>query len=290
MIPRDTTARNNCLQTNNDNGLPVFRGYGDGCHEAGGRSKRIHHQHQAIIPSYKFNCCGNITEWGVDLNPDGTSAMFDFVLQVWRPSPSVNVTGCYSLVDDFSSTGITIRSNQVSENVARITPSPQQQPQFQPGDVLGFYVESHGQGGGPGGDADNGVVLLTTGNYTSESVWFASVDFPDQTSKAGSCPYPIGTDGVLDSLTRAAPVISVSTTAYSCRRSFSSSSGLISGVVVAIIIVCVSTLAIIIVTAVMIVKKRRKKVSSSGISLSNQVYGELNYLTDSIIDSDVTHE
>ena len=56
-----------CLQTNNENGLPVFRGYGDGSGQAGARiySRRIliHHQHQVIISSYKFNCCGSITEW-----------------------------------------------------------------------------------------------------------------------------------------------------------------------------------------------------------------------------------
>ena len=36
-----------CLQTNNSNGLPFFQGYTGA---AGRPKRRIHHQHQAIIP------------------------------------------------------------------------------------------------------------------------------------------------------------------------------------------------------------------------------------------------
>ena len=148
----------------------------------------------------------------MDLNPDRTNARFDFTFQVWRPAPN---TGCYSLVDDFISTEIPIGiAPSETVNVARITPSLADQLQFQPGDVLGFYVESHGEGGGPGGDANNGVALLTSGGYASELVWYGSIS--DQTSQTGSCPYPTGTNGILTSSTHAAPVISISTTSYSC--------------------------------------------------------------------------
>ena len=57
------SVQENRLQMNNGNGLPFFQGY------IAGAERRIHHKHQAIIPSYQLNCCGNITEWGVDLNP-----------------------------------------------------------------------------------------------------------------------------------------------------------------------------------------------------------------------------
>ena len=197
--------------------MPVFQGYGDEGGQAGGSDRRIKHQHQAIIPSYKFNCCGNITEWGVDLNPDGTRAKFNFILQVWRPSPIVNISGCYTLVDDFISTEITIEDNPVNERVARVTPSPQDQLQFQPGDVLGFYVESNGDGSS---DHDNGVVVLEYDDNIqsayNEQAWFASIDVTAQTSQSGSCPYPVGNNGVLNSSTHAAPVISISMTTYSC--------------------------------------------------------------------------
>ena len=208
------------MLTNNGNGLPPFSDEG---YPSAGPGSRIWHRHQAIIPSYRLNCCGNITEWGVDLNPDRTNARFNFIFQVWRPSPSVNVTGCYSLVDDFISTKIPI-GNQPSPaiRVARITPSLTDQLQFQPGDVLGFYVESHGEGSGPRGDPNNGVALLTSSSYASELVWYGSIgDATTQISQTDSCPYPVGYTGTLSSRTSAAPVISISITTYSCHQGLS---------------------------------------------------------------------
>ena len=304
--PQDT-----CLLTNNGNRLvPPFndRGYP----YEGGPGRRIQHRNQAIIPSYELDCCGNITEWGVDLNPDRTTARFNFTFQVWRPAPN---TGCYSLVDDFISTEIPIGiAPSQTVNVARITPSLADQLQFQPRDVLGFYVESHGEGDGPAGDENNGVALLTSDGYASELVWYGSIS--DQTSRTGSCPYPTGTSGILSLSTRAAPVISISITTYSCQilstTVVSSSStlsaasnvhvpssttptmvnvpgsaaypiALISGVVAALIVVCVSTVAVTIVIAVVLAKRHKKIVTlahdqtNSGIVLSDQIYGELHY-------------
>ena len=156
----------------------------------------------------------------MDLNPDGTAARFDFTFQVWRPAPNVNITGCYSLVDDFISTGIPIGiAPSQTVNVARITPSLADQLQFQPGDVLGFYVESHGEGSAPGDDPNNGVALLTSGGYANELVWYGNIRGDTvQASRTGSCPYQTGTSGILSLSTRAAPVISISTTSYSCRQ------------------------------------------------------------------------
>jgi hypothetical protein len=250
----------------------------------------------------------------VDLNPNGTNARFDFTLQVWRPALDVNITGCYSLVDDFIRREIPIGiTPSQAVNVARITPSPANQLQFQPGDVLGFYVESHGEGTRPGGDDNNGVALLTSSTYTNELVWYGSIG--DRTSRTGSCPYPIGsgTSGILSSSTRAAPVISISFTTYSCRQILSTTVasstsiisqsnirvpssttptivnvpgsvvypiGLISGIVVISIVVCISTVAVTITITVVLAKRHRKIVTlahdqtSSGIVLSNQLYGE----------------
>ena len=115
-------------------------------------------------------------------------------------------------------TAITTDVEPESRHLARVTPSAiQDQFQFQSGDVLGFYVESHGSGS----NHDNGVALLVDANHTSELMWFASIDVTAQTSQSGSCPYPVGITGVLDSLTRAAPVISIAMTTYSCLQSLS---------------------------------------------------------------------
>ena len=239
----------------------------------------------------------------MDLNPDNGRPSFDFIFQVWRPAPDVNDTGCYGLVDDFSSTGI--QTNQTI-GVARITPLLADQLQFQPGDVLGFYVESNGSGSGPTGDADNGVVLLNSSTFTNEVVWYGSIG--DGTAQMSSCLYPIGTTGVLSSSTHAAPAISISVMTYSCHQISSttvassisptrsiqstystdnshpnesgsaSMIGLISGVVTAFILACISAIAITTVIAFAVAKRHKKVVTlthSSGIALSNQVYGEL---------------
>ena len=66
-------------------------------------------------------------------------------------------------------------------------------------------------------DYDNGVVALSNGSHTSELVWFASIDITAaQTSQSCSCPYPVETNGVLSSSTRAASVISISVVAILC--------------------------------------------------------------------------
>ena len=245
----------------------------------------------------------------MDLNPDrnGSEFTFNFILQVWRPSHTVNQSGCHSLVNDHSVISTNIDS---SGRVARVTPSPQEQLQFQPGDVLGFYVESHGSNDGSDGNADNGVVLLNNGSHTSELVWYASIDVTQsQTSQSGSCPYSVGIDGTLNSSTHAAPVISISVMTTSCplpsylslssiisislphptrttfttstRNIFTSStktaisSGLITGVAVAVccMVVCIS--AIIIIFAVIvkrhIIYSKEKEVDDTGMA---QVYCE----------------
>ena len=201
------TGQDTCLQTNNNNRLPLFQGYG------APPAERIHHQHQAIIPSYKFNCCGNITAWGVDLNPVEYDAMFSFDFQVWRPSPTVENDGCYSLVANYLVENISPPLTTI-EHVARVTPLPRNQLPFQPGDVLGFYVEASGTGAS---DHDNGVVVLDNDGFSNELIWHASITA--LTSSIGSCPYPVGSTRLLSSPTSAAPVISIDVTTYSCLQS-----------------------------------------------------------------------
>ena len=190
----------NCLQVGNGDGLPSFQDYRS--------TDRITRHHQAIIPSYKFVCdqmCGNITEWGVDVVPGSSRSYYTLDLQVWRPSPTVDDstdTGCYSLVGNNRFTSILLTLNLVI-----VTPSPQDQVQFQPGDVIGFYVEEARV-------PNRGVAVLNEDvepRFTSELVWYASIAPAMATSQNGDCPYSVGSNGVLNTLTRAAPVISIST-------------------------------------------------------------------------------
>ena len=185
------------LLTRNGIGLPNLTDY-----KKASNDHRIGIHHQAIISTYKFNCCGNITEWGLDVFENGS---FTLDLQVWRPSPTVDNstgTGCYSLVGNNRFTSIS-----VSDGVAVVTPSPQDYIQFRSEDVLGFYVEDATSSHYP----NPGVVILTSpSRFISESVWFASIAGTAKTSRSGDCPYSVGSSGVLNNLTRAAPVISIS--------------------------------------------------------------------------------
>ena len=144
--------------------------------------------------------CGNVTEWGVDVHNGNNDHQNTYTLdlQVWRPSPTVNDstgTGQYSLVGNNRFTSISL-----SDQVAIVTLSPQDYIQFQPGDVLGFYMEDAAHG------KDGVVVLTSPSSFTSEAVWYASID-PAMATTQSVCS--VGSSGDLDSSTRAAPVISL---------------------------------------------------------------------------------
>ena len=243
----------------------------------------------------------------MDLNPREEQARFSFDFQVWRPSPTVKKNGCYSLVNNYTVRSISLPINEAISHVARVTPLPQDQLQFQPGDVLGFYVESDGTSS----DYDNGVVLLNNGSHNNELVYFASIDITAQTSQSGSCPYPVGTSGVLDSTTRAAPVISINVATYYCTGSVSflipsvsvttvtlslketptisvsttpNTDSLVTRVAVIIIIVCITIMIVITTLAIILTVKRHNVVKktlnsttrpTNSLTLANQVYGKI---------------
>ena len=168
-------------------------------------SDKIRRYHQAIIYTYRFNCCGNITEWGADVLP-GDRKERDYALdfQVWRPSPTVHVndpigTGCYSLVGNNNFTSISLRNG-----LARVTPSPHNYIEFQPGDVLGFYVRGARRD-------DHGIVVRSNNR---EIVWHANIAPGVATLLKKGClyPWPAGSNELSAvTLAHAAPVISIST-------------------------------------------------------------------------------
>lgn len=177
-----------CLQTNNESGLPPFMDYG-----SVEQTERLPEHHQAIVTSYKFNCCGIITEWGVDVHRANDE--YDLNFQVWRPSSTVKKsdgTGSYSLVGRNRFSSISPMGG-----VARVTLGSRRTPiSFQPGDVLGIYVEDTGGGG-------DGVVMT---NGERELVWYASIG-----EYSTSSVYLVGSGGQLATSTHAAPVISIAT-------------------------------------------------------------------------------
>ena len=191
---------NQCLKANNENGLPSYQGT-----ESGLKSVIFPLQHQAIVPSYKFQCCGTITEWAVSIASDGVGndTMDVLSLQVWRPSPSVNETGCYTLIGNNNFSSVSLESELTS-----VTPLPHEQIHFQPGDVLGFYVENS-QAVEYG---SSGVMMLCDLNergdrgYETEEVWYAT----NLIFSNAKCLAAVGPGRLLDSSTNVAPIISVS--------------------------------------------------------------------------------
>ena len=174
-----------CLQsTNVGQSLPSFADYK-------GEGQQIR---QAIIPSYQFQCCGNVTEWRVDVHP-ASNRQYTLNLQVWRPSLTVGAD-TYNLVGNNQVPALSLSNG----GAVVITPSPGTYIPFRSGDVLGVHVEGGMNGNG-------GLVALTTDTYTRESVWLASVD-----SLLGNCPVSVGSNGgQLNTLLQGAPVIEIDT-------------------------------------------------------------------------------
>ena len=153
---------------------------------------------QAIITSYMFECCGNITAWQTYVKPGGRrhQRVYDIYFQVWRPSPTVQENGCYSMVGENRYTSISLqRGGKVSE-----TPEPSNILSVQPGDVVGCYTFSRR-------GTNDGILLDVRRSF--DSVWYHTGTVNN--NRQPDCPLPVGTetDRSLAFSTNAAPVLSV---------------------------------------------------------------------------------
>ncbi len=122
------------------------------------------------------------------------NGIYTINFQVWRPSPTVNVDGCYSLVGENRFPSITLlEGGLVSE-----TPAPSNIITVRPGDVVGYFVMSTNGG--------NEGIQLDTG-FNDEAVWYNGGDLIS--NEGESCPFPVGSTRILSASTNAAPVLSV---------------------------------------------------------------------------------
>ena len=161
---------------------------------------------QAIITTYQFGCCGDITAWQTYVQPGGfqhSHGVYDIFFQVWRPSPTVQSNGCYSLVGENRFTSILLDdSGLVSE-----TPEPSNIISVRPGDVVGYYTFSR-----RAEDNSNSQGIQLDTDY-ADIVWYlADFDTNPNTMGASNCPLPVGDgpDRILTLSTNAGPVLSVS--------------------------------------------------------------------------------
>ena len=202
--------------------------------------------YQALVPSYKFNCNGNITQWLVGVTSSLADNQIEMELQVWRPVSNNGRGACFTKV------GSNLFTVSPTVQVANYTPS--EQIEFRSGDVLGFRLLSPSQApvteqgnnrednregdddrsasfdgdrlfdgddddngddsGGESRDDDDseGVVILNEVDNTmpEEEVWFSRIADTLLDRDSDGCGLSIGYNGILNSFTNAAPLISAS--------------------------------------------------------------------------------
>ena len=163
---------------------------------------------QAIITTYKFYCdCVNITSWETYVQRAGgghaRDKVYDITFQVWRPSPTVNDSGCYSLVGENVFTSFSFNAG----GLVQLSPPSSSIITAQSGDVVGYYTNSRR-------DKDAGIQLERDSIYTENVIWYQTTDSNGLTPLSNSdCPYPVGTesDRILASSTNAAPMLKLVT-------------------------------------------------------------------------------
>ena len=157
---------------------------------------------QAIITSYRFNCCGVITEWGAFVASSNENGYYSITFQVWRPNSRspVDTDGCYTMTSSNNFPSIILDS----DGRVRETPLASERIHVQPGDVIGFYLigTDSGNNGIQFADDDDNVIPYT------ETVWYATSTIISGNNP--SCPFPVGVEGTLSFSTNVAPLITVS--------------------------------------------------------------------------------
>ncbi len=102
----------------------------------GNNAPRIQYRQQVLIPSYQFNCCGVVNGWGAYVEPGGGNDEMNYnaIFQVWRPEGN----GVYTIVGENAyPKPITLAGHS-----RLIVIATEPLIQFQPGDVVGYYLDS----------------------------------------------------------------------------------------------------------------------------------------------------
>ena len=153
---------------------------------------------QVIIKSYQFHCCGKVRGWAAFVEPGGGrhDDVYTVKFQIWRPTPMDSDR--YIKVGENSFPSVRVSSSRIEEEL-----SSNEQLHFQPGDVLGYYLE---QAGG-----DNGGIQLDNENkFTQEELWYAT----GNSNLQNECRLDISSGGDLSLSTTLGPIISVSLSKY----------------------------------------------------------------------------
>ncbi len=117
---------------------------------------------------------------------------------MWRPnSPSpVDTDGCYTIQGTNHFSPISLADpNTADRGIVTGVPLESERIEVQPGDVVGFYLESNIL-------TSDGIQFARDGE--DESVWYATGDV---TGFGLTCPLPVGKEKTLRSSTNLAPLI-----------------------------------------------------------------------------------
>ena len=149
---------------------------------------------QTIITSYEFQCCGIITGWGAYVQPGGgrdENGVYSITFQVWRPTSTDG--NRYVKVGENIFLAVTLSFSAIRETLAL-----NEGLHFQPGDVVGYYLEQNN------GRTDGGLQPDTS--FTQETLYYAT----GNTGLQSECVLEVGSTADLSMSTNLGPIISVS--------------------------------------------------------------------------------
>ena len=165
---------------------------------------------QAIVPAYTFNCTGRVTEWRACVQQGDGGGRYYIQFQVWRPT---GVPGCYTLVG-YNTPPV----NQLLRPAGlcvQLLATEGEQIQFQPDDVVGYYVnwfDRNGRdrsGGGIQVISDSAVTIYNVINVPP-SGFQTQYAIPALSSSALPCESP---SMVLSDSADGAPIINLNISA-----------------------------------------------------------------------------
>ena len=151
---------------------------------------------QVIIKSYQFHCCGKVGGWGAYVQPGGGNhedGVYNIKFQIWRPTGGDS----YVKIGENSFPGVQLiegSGGEINEEVQ----SSSEQLHFQPGDVIGYYLDQNSR------DPNGGI--QSDELFTQEELWYAT----GNPGLKNECRLDISSRGDLSLSTTHGPIIQVS--------------------------------------------------------------------------------
>ncbi len=151
---------------------------------------------QVIIKSYEFHCCGKVGGWAAYVEPGGRhhTDAYSIKFQIWRPMGNNR----YVKIGENSFPSL----NLTADSLIQETPTNSEQLDFQPGDVVGYYLFEDNNSKKR---IQNGGLQFDDG-FTSEELWYAT----GNSSLQNEYLLEVGNGRDLNMSTSLGPIISVS--------------------------------------------------------------------------------